>query len=349
MRSTAHTSLTVITARASLRALLLASLSLGHAAAGCSDAGGASTAKSVVFDTDWGPDVDDVGALAVLHALADNGEVEILGIAISFKGDAGPTSIDAFNTFHGRPNIPIATLDNESPDTIGYRIAIADGLPYDIRDEDVEDPVSLYRRILASQPDGSVTIISVGFLTNLAALLRSEADRWSPLSGLELVERKVESYVQMGGRFPEMVGGDYNLGLDVTSRHAVLSSWPTPILFSGGEIGDEIITGTERLRDATEAENPTRRAYEVFNDFAGRFSWDQTAVLAGVRGPAPHWDLVDEGSFVYDSDGAYRWLESPDADHSYLVAREPIASVEEFIERLMSKAPGIALDPDLQP
>ena len=34
--------------------------------------------EKVIFDTDMGPDFDDVGAIAVLHALADGGECEIL-------------------------------------------------------------------------------------------------------------------------------------------------------------------------------------------------------------------------------------------------------------------------------
>ena len=40
----------------------------------------AQTAKKpvpVIFDTDMGPDYDDVGAIAMLHALADKGEATI--------------------------------------------------------------------------------------------------------------------------------------------------------------------------------------------------------------------------------------------------------------------------------
>ena len=37
----------------------------------------------VILDTDLSSDVDDVGAVAVLHALADAGEAEILGMGIS--------------------------------------------------------------------------------------------------------------------------------------------------------------------------------------------------------------------------------------------------------------------------
>lgn len=318
-------------------------------AAGCGSSGDPDPKIMAIFDTDWGPDVDDVGALAVLHALADNGELELLGVAISFAGNKAATSLDAVNTFYGRPDIPIASIDNVRPDPVPYRMAIAEEFPNDIAPSEVEEPVALYRRILAAQPDKSVTIISVGFLTNLAALLESEGDAVSPLTGSELVERKVALYVQMGGRYPEQEPGDYNLGLDNASSYAVITHWPTPILFSGGEIGDEIITGTERLRDATTPDNPVHRAYQIFNGFSGRFSWDQTAVLAGVRGPAPLWDVVDEGYFEYDPDGSYRWNTTPDKDHAFLLADAPVETVEDLIESLMAKLPGAPLPPALQP
>ena len=38
----------------------------------------------VIFDTDMGSDVDDAGALAVLHRLADLGEAEIAGVIFSY-------------------------------------------------------------------------------------------------------------------------------------------------------------------------------------------------------------------------------------------------------------------------
>ena len=36
------------------------------------------TPVKIIFDTDLGPDYDDVGALAFLHAMADSGKAEIL-------------------------------------------------------------------------------------------------------------------------------------------------------------------------------------------------------------------------------------------------------------------------------
>lgn len=35
---------------------------------------------NLILDTDLGPDYDDVGAMALMHALADSGQVNILAI-----------------------------------------------------------------------------------------------------------------------------------------------------------------------------------------------------------------------------------------------------------------------------
>ena len=46
-----------------------------------------------------------------------------------------------------------------------------------------------------------MTIVQVGFSTNLARLLDSPPDAYSPLGGRDLAARKVKLAVLMGGRF----------------------------------------------------------------------------------------------------------------------------------------------------
>ena len=54
-------------------------------------------------------DVDDVGALAMLHAFADQGEVDILAVSFNEVHPSGVAAIDAINTWYGRGDIPIGT------------------------------------------------------------------------------------------------------------------------------------------------------------------------------------------------------------------------------------------------
>ena len=58
----------------------------------------------IFFDTDMETDCDDAGALAVLHSLADRGECEILATVVSVKDPASVATVDAINTYRGRPD-----------------------------------------------------------------------------------------------------------------------------------------------------------------------------------------------------------------------------------------------------
>ena len=62
---------------------------------------------AVIFDTDMGPDYDDVGAMAVLHALADNGVARILATIASTQYENVVPVLNVLNTYFGRPDIPI--------------------------------------------------------------------------------------------------------------------------------------------------------------------------------------------------------------------------------------------------
>ena len=61
----------------------------------------------IIFDTDLGPDYDDVGALAFLHAMADSGKAEILATVTSNKHELVAPSIEIINTYFGREGLPI--------------------------------------------------------------------------------------------------------------------------------------------------------------------------------------------------------------------------------------------------
>jgi len=295
----------------------------------------------VIFDTDIGSDVDDAGAIAVLHTLADRGEAEIVAMGVSVKGPFSAPCVDALNTYYGRPDIPIGVLKGPGiDDGSKYAKGVAEEFPHDLKSvDDAPDVVAVYREALAKQPDGSVVLVTVGFLTNVASLLDSRPDARSPLTGTELVRRKVRAWVCMGGGFPE--GREYNVQRDAAASRKAIGTWPSPIVFSGFEIGGPIQTGPGLK--ATPRGNPVRRAYELFNNLENRSSWDQTAVLHAVRGldggaDSP-WDVHANGSVEVLADGSNRWHDTPDRGHSYLIRKLTPAREAEVIERLMTRPP----------
>jgi inosine-uridine nucleoside N-ribohydrolase len=163
----------------------------------------------IIFDTDMASDCVDVGALAVLHALADQNEAEVFAVVTNRRcpADASVAVGDVANTYYGRGNIPIAT-DRDGAKVrwnkpSAYTPTQRDEFPHDTPgDKDRPDAVDLYRRVLANQPDASVVICSVGALSNREDLLESGPDEYSDPNGKELIIAKVKTTVIMGGNFP---------------------------------------------------------------------------------------------------------------------------------------------------
>src|SRR4030042_3265567 len=147
----------------------------------------------IIFDTDLGPDYDDVGALAFLHAMADSGKAEILATISTNKHELVAPSINVINTYFNRPGLEIGAPKSHGA-SMGSSQHWADSIvakyPHSIRStSEAGNAVSQYRKILRNQPDKSVTIVTVGFLTNLGNLLRSQPDEISSFSGKELVAK----------------------------------------------------------------------------------------------------------------------------------------------------------------
>ena len=57
----------------------------------------------VIFDSNMGPDYDDVGAITMLHAFADSGKIKILATIASTKYDGVAGVLNVMNTYFNRP------------------------------------------------------------------------------------------------------------------------------------------------------------------------------------------------------------------------------------------------------
>lgn len=294
---------------------------------------------AVILDTDIGPDYDDVGALAVLHALADRGEVIPLAVISSNKNELTVPSIDVINTWFGRAELPTGAPQGAGPSfgaSQKWPEMLVEKYPHKIKStSDAPDAVETYRKILASQKDRSVTIVTIGFLTNLKNLLESEPDKISPLQGTELVKRKVKELVSMAGAFPE--GREYNVLSDSVASEKVFANWPTQIILSGFEIGKQIKTGAKVIANER-LDSPVKDVYALAmplskDDADGRMSWDQTAVLVAVRGAQPYFGMK-RGKIIVEG-GSNKWQDDSMGPHAYLTEAMPISQITALIEGLM--------------
>ncbi len=297
----------------------------------------------IIFDTDMGNDVDDALALAMLHAFESRGEAKLLAVTVTKDNRYAAPYIDLVNTFYGRPDIPIGVVRNgKTPeDSAMIRVPCerkrADGtLLYPRRLNDgrtAEDAVALLRRTLRAQPDGSVTLVQVGFFTNFARLLESDRD---------LIARKVRLLVAMAGAFPEGIA-EYNVKIDLPASQKLFQRWPTPIVASGFEIGNAMLFPAVSIeQDFRYVENhPIVDAYRNYQKMPyDRPTWDLTAVLYAVRPDRGYFSLSPAGQISADAQGKTHFTPSADGKHRYLTldATQRVRTLEALVQ-LASQPP----------
>jgi inosine-uridine nucleoside N-ribohydrolase len=307
----------------------------------------ASSPVKIIFDTDIGPDYDDVGAIAMLHAYADNNECEILATVGSNQHKRMAAILSLFNTYYNRSDLPIGIVKGKAVNLQAnqkWDSIIEFKYPHDIKENaEAEDAVSLYRRILAKQPDKSVTIVTVGFLTNMANLLNSKPDKHSSLTGRQLIAKKVKKLVSMAGRFDDEMGSfkEFNVVQDAAASKVVFDNWNTPIVFTGWEIGKNILSGIPLI--VSDIDNsPVKEVFEISiplddADKNGRMSWDQTAVLIAVKGYEDYYEGIP-GKIISKKDGSNGW-DPKGKGHIYVKEKMPAKDVEEIINNLMMQVP----------
>jgi len=296
----------------------------------------------IIFDTDIGPDYDDVGAVAMLHHFADEGKIKILATVASNKYEGIAGVLDVFNTYFHRPELPIGVPKGDGV-TLGdpkhWTDAILAKYPHQVKhNSDVPDSVAVYRKVLAVQPDHSVTVVTVGFLTNLANLLDSPPDSVSPLKGRELVSKKVKLLISMAGAYPS--GKEYNVEKDAAASKKAFETWPTPVIFSGFEIGSKIKTGLPLVQNEKIQNSPVKDAFKICmakspRDAKGRKSWDETAVLVAANGWNGYFSR-HPGKVQIAPDGRDTWDDSAKGQY-YLVEKMPPAEMESLINQLIMR------------
>ncbi|MEZ6075921.1 MAG: nucleoside hydrolase [Pirellulaceae bacterium] len=295
----------------------------------------------LIFDTDIGNDCDDVLALGVIHALQTRGECELLAVTITKDHELAAPFTDAVNTFYGRGNIPIGVCRSNIATAAGKFNVLAaqqddgqDRYPHDLRSgKDAPDAVAVLRKTLAAQADGSVVIAQVGFSTNLANLLKSEPDNYSPLNGVELVKQKVALLSIMAGAFQQLQGDkgelydhkEYNVVTDIPAAQELSRDWPTSIVWSGFEIGLNLPYPHESiLRDYNYVKHhPLSEAYTIYIPPPhNRPTWDLTSVLYAIRPDRGYFDVSPPGRVSVTEEGLTVFKKSADGRDRYLILRD---------------------------
>ncbi len=296
----------------------------------------AIAAPPVIFDTDMGNDVDDALALAMLHALTDRGECNLIGVTLTNANPAAVPYVRMVNSFYGRPGLSVgaAIRDLKGGNGDGYMAAALHAM--NAIPAAAADPADVVLRRLLRAATEKVVIVQVGFSTNLAALLDSPED-------IALIRDKVSLVVAMAGNFTAETNSEYNVHIDVASAKAVFERWPTPIVFSGFEIGRDLpIPASFIENDFTwAAPHPIAESYKAYKKMPyDRPTWDLTAALEAVRPGRGYFTRSENGTVTVTPEGLTRFTPGS-GDRQYLrldpAHRAEILSV---LELLSSQPPG---------
>ena len=267
----------------------------------------------LIIDTDFGQWWDDVAALAAAHAAADQGRARILGVVSDVDNEWNASALDALNTWYSRPDIPIGVTAGALPVSQNYSRPLAERFPHS---GGTEDAVALYRRLLRAQPDHSVTILSVGALTALAQLVRTDP---------ELVARKVAHTVIMGGEYPRATAPEWNFGLDLAATRQVVAGWPAPVVYDGFEIGARVFVGNN-VCTSHPVDSPVRVAFDLLyacDNGQADGTWDPTALYYAVYGADHVYRLAGYGGHnVVTPDGLNFWAPGGH-NQQYLLLTDP--------------------------
>ncbi len=309
-----------------------------------------------IFDTDMGNDCDDVLAMGVIHALQTRRECQLVAVTLTKDHALAAPFIDVVNTFYGRGEIPIGVCHSgvtPEPGKFNVLAETKDGdqfrYPHDLQSGTMAPAaVTVLRQALASQPDGSVVIAQVGFSTNLADLLKSSPDDISDLNGLALVRKKVRLLSVMAGTFVRNTDKlrdhkEYNVIKDIPSAQRVAEEWPTPILWSGYEIGLALPYPHESidLDYGYVKHHPLAEAYLLYcPPQHNRPTWDLTSVLQAIRPDHGYFDLSPPGRVTIADDGLTRFEPTPDGRDRYLILQDhQQARTLEALVQLSSQPP----------
>ena len=302
----------------------------------------------IILDTDFGGDADDLGALAMLHHFVNREECDLLAIMCWNVEPYAVSAISAVNTFYGNPDIPIGTRKDKG-EYIDWQHGkvISDNFPYQVDAESAPESTRLYRELLAGSKDSEVVIVTVGPLSNIMRLINSPADDISPLSGKELIQKKVKEFVIMGGQYPS---GPKEWNFDGNMPGVtkfVIERLDVPITFSGYEVGENMKSG--EVFNQIDKNTPLYKGFMHFSEFCpwlndqfeGKIydnsTYDQTVVLYAVRnGVGDYWERVEDGYCEPDSVGGNTWVPAENSQHAYLKLLRPQEEMAAVIETFMT-------------
>ena len=292
----------------------------------------ARTGETVVLETDFCTDVDDVAALSLLcgEERRHPGAFRLGAVSCNVRNPFMAAAVKFVLSAWGREDVPVAVTREPIPNS-GNHSDYLGGLAARWRGPEPPqlDPLDLWRRVLADAPDGSVSVISIGFFNNLAAALADDP---------ALFRRKVRAVWAMAGGFARCAGyAETNVRERPEASRRFLDAWDGPIVFVGFESGEKVITDLSGLPPKCGA-HPLA---EAFRRYCGpsmkRPSWDPVTVDFAIHGENECYELGEPGRVRVAPDLSTPFASDPAGNARVLRLRAPEERVSARITAVLRK------------
>lgn len=307
--------------------------------------------RSIILDTDIGPDCDDVGALAVMFSYAKENGVKVLGVNNCTSNVYGTATVDAIREYCGYPELQLGMYSKPGfyEDTQKYNKYIAENYSTKYKNNTLEylPEVEFYRSLLASAEDDGVILVTVGMFNTFAAFLKSGADKYSPLTGIELAKKKLHSVVSMAAILP--AGREFNVICDFEASKYCFDNCPVPMYLSDFNIGINLFTGYAPEDAEKYKNNPIYEAYQLYTADWARVgfnnSFDLTAVQFAFEGEGELYSLTPAGRLEFFNEApdrvpnadATRFIECEDGNIRFMIKNVSNETIAETLQVRMDE------------
>ena len=293
---------------------------------------GDNNPQAIIFETDMGNDIDDAMALDLLFKNMDKGNITLLGVSVHKNNPYAKEYIDVMRCWYGYKKMPIGVnsacvTDMDCVDyctkTVQMKNEAGEPLFAGSKKPKYEEAVDMYRRLLSKADDSSVVIVTVGFSTTIAQLLDSQSDKYSKLSGRELVAKKVKYFSVMAGEFTIPDFAEYNVWNDLEAARTLFETSPVPMVFTPWQLGEQVqYPGQSIEMDFAWGEpHPMVEAYKHYLTMPyNRPTWDVIAAYYACYPDAECFTISEAGNIKVVGKGVTQFLPAKDGKCRYLTA-----------------------------
>ena len=295
------------------------------------------TGQTVILETDFCTDVDDVAALSLLcgEAKAHPEAFRLGGVSCNVRSPFVAAAVKTVLSAWGLQDTPVGVTGDDLPPS-GDRSEYLAGLAARWRGADPAAACSgreLYRRILSEAADGSVDVISIGFFNTLDEVLADDP---------ALFRRKVRAVWAMAGGFARCAAmSEFNVKGYRDAARRFLEAWDGPIVFVGFECGETVMTDLSGLP----AEYDSHPLVEAFRHHRGpamkRSSWDPITVDLALGGENECYELGEPGRVRVAPDASTPFEPDPAGNARVLRFRAPDEAVSARITARVRAAAGL--------